>query len=91
MLTERDGVQIKLHCITIEDLVPEGHFLRKVEKAVDFSFIYNEVRNLYCPDNGRPGIDPVILVKYLLDKYMKRKSVSGWRQQGLSNRSVRGV
>jgi|GEM_PF-1514008 len=69
MLTERDGVQIKLHCITIEDLVPEGHFLRKVEKAVDFSFIYNEVRNLYCPDNGRPGIDPVILVKYLLDKY----------------------
>jgi len=31
------------------------HFLRKLENAVDFSFIYDEVRNLYCPDNGRPG------------------------------------
>jgi len=70
MLTERDGVQIKLHCITIEDLVPEDHFLRKMEAAVDFRFIYDEVRELYCPDNGRPGIDPVMLVKYLLVGYL---------------------
>ena len=70
MLTERDGVQIKLHCITIEDLVPEEHFLRKLEGAVDFGFIYDEVRDLYCADNGRPGIDPVILVKYLLLGYL---------------------
>lgn len=70
MLTERDGVQIKLHCITIEDLVPGDHFLRKLEAAVDFRFIYDEVRDLYCPDNGRPGIDPVVLVKYLLLGYL---------------------
>lgn len=70
MLTERTGVQIKMHCITIEDLVPEEHFLRKLENAVDFSFIYNKVRDLYCPDNGRPGIDPVVLVKYLLVGYL---------------------
>ncbi len=41
-----------------------------MEAAVDFSFIYDEVRNLYCPDNGRPGIDPVVLVKYLLVGYL---------------------
>ena len=70
MLTERTGVQIKMHCITLEDLVPEEHFLRKLEAAVDFSFIYDEVRDLYCPDNGRPGIDPVALVKYLLVGYL---------------------
>jgi hypothetical protein len=45
MLTERDGIQIKMHCITLEDLVPEEHFLRKLESAVDFNFIYDEVRN----------------------------------------------
>ena len=33
MLTERTGVQIKMHCITIEDLMPENHFLRKLEAA----------------------------------------------------------
>lgn len=52
--------------ITIENLVPENHFLRKVEQLVDFSFIYEETRNCYCQNNGRPSIDPVVLVKYLL-------------------------
>ena len=70
MLTRRESVQLKLHCITIEELVPANHFLRKLEAAVDFSFIYDEVRDLYCPDNGRPGMDPVMLVKYLLVGYL---------------------
>ena len=41
-------------------------FLRKVEGIVDFRFIYELVRDLYCLDNGRPITDPVVLVKYLL-------------------------
>ena len=70
MLTQRKGVQLKLHSITIEDLVPSNHFLRKLEAIVDFSFIYDEVRDLYCPNNGRPSIDPVVLIKYLLLGYL---------------------
>lgn len=70
MLTERDGVQLKLHSLTIEDLVPQGHFLRKLEAAVDFSFIYDEVRHLYSYGAGRPSTDPVVLVKYLLVGYL---------------------
>jgi len=70
MLTQRKSLQLKLHCITMEDLVPENHFLRKLESAVDFNFIYDEVRDLYCPDNGGPCIDPVMLVKYLLIGYL---------------------
>ena len=66
MLTERKGIQNKFHCITIEELVPQDHFLRDLDAAVDFSFIYDEVREYYCANNGRPGIDPVILVKFLL-------------------------
>lgn len=77
MLTERRGIQLKLHCITIEDLVPEDHFLRQLESAVDFTFIYDEVRGLYSADNGRPGIDPVVLVKYLLLGYLYASRQSG--------------
>ena len=33
MLAERDGIQIKLHCITIGDLVPEEFFQRKMESG----------------------------------------------------------
>ncbi len=35
-------------------LIPEDHFLRKVDAAIDFSFANEECRTLYCPDNGRP-------------------------------------
>ena len=70
MMTERFGTQMKMHCITMEDLVPQGHFLRKLEAAVDFSFTYDEVREMYCHDNGRPGVDPVVLMKYLLIGYL---------------------
>ena len=70
MFTQRENVQIKLHCITIEDLVPEDHFLRELDAVVDFSFIYDEVCDLYCHNNGRPSIDAVVLVKYLLLGYL---------------------
>ena len=48
---------------TIDELVPEDHFLRQVDKEVDFDFIYDLVEDTYCPDNGRPSLDPVMLVK----------------------------
>jgi transposase len=70
MLTKRENMQIKLHSVTIEDLVPEDHFLRKLDAAVDFSFIYEETQGQYCEKNGRPGIDPVMLQKYLLLGYL---------------------
>ena len=28
-------MQLKLHMVTIEDLVPEGHFLRKLEATLE--------------------------------------------------------
>ena len=66
MLTERQGYQIQMHSVTIEDLVPECHLLRKVERLVKWGFIYEAVRGLYSDTVGRPSIDPVMLVKYLL-------------------------
>ena len=70
MLTQHENMQIKMHCLTIEDLVPQDHFLRRLGATVEFSFIYDEVRELYCNNNGRPSIDPVVLVKYLLVGYL---------------------
>ena len=59
-------MQLKLHMVTIEDLVPEGHFLRKLDAVLDLGFIYEETAHLYSRRYGRPPIDPVVLVKYLL-------------------------
>ena len=66
MMTKIENQQIEMHLITIEDLVPTDHFLRKVNAIIDFSFIYDEVENMYCHNNGRPSIDPAVLIKFLL-------------------------
>ena len=38
-------MQLKMHMVTIEDLVPKGHFLRKLESALDLSFVYEKRRS----------------------------------------------
>ena len=59
--SEEKRNQIQMFCI--EDLVPKDHLLRKIERAIDWSFIYELVEDKYCLDNGRPSINPVTLIK----------------------------
>ena len=50
--------------VCLEDLVPQDHLLRKIERAISFDFIYDEVKGMYSEvDWGKPGIDPVTLFK----------------------------
>ena len=60
----------EIKIISIEDLVPKEHILRDIEKAIELNFIYEEVEELYCQDNGRPSIDPVVLFKIILIQYL---------------------
>ena len=56
--------------VSIEELVPKDHLLRKIDKVIDFGFIREQVKDLYCADNGRPAIDPVVLFKMLFIGYL---------------------
>lgn len=58
----RDAVEF----VNTDLLVPRNHLLRKIDSAVDFCHIYNFVEDLYCEDNGRPSVDPVVLFKIVL-------------------------
>ena len=70
MLKQRREKQQQMELVIMEQMVPEDHFLRKVDRAVDFSFIYDLCAPLYCADNGRPAIDPEILFRMLLVGYL---------------------
>ena len=61
MLQKERKERDQLEFVSIEALVPKDHLLRKIDSAVDFNKIYDFVEDLYCPDNGRPSIDPVFL------------------------------
>jgi transposase len=49
-------------------IVPKGNLLRRIKDLIDFSFIYRELADKYCPDNGRTAESPVRMFKYLLLK-----------------------
>lgn len=70
MLREPAPQQYQFEMVTLEELVPEDHLVRKIDAAIDFEFIRDAVSHLYCADNGRPAIDPVRLIKMMLLGYL---------------------
>ena len=70
MLTKNEKKLDQLQAVSIDMLVPEDHLLRKIDKAIDFSFIYDLVEEKYSTETGRPSIDPVMLIKIPLIQYM---------------------
>lgn len=55
--------------VTVDDLVPKDHLVRKIDAALDFEFIYPIVEATYS-HLGRPSIDPVILIKLVFIQYL---------------------
>ncbi|WAG70082.1 IS1182 family transposase [Clostridium sp. CF011] len=70
MINEKNFTQQKLEMVYLEDLVPKDHILRNIDKYMDFSFIRELTKKYYCLDNGRPGVDPIILFKMLFIGYL---------------------
>jgi transposase len=59
-----------METVILENLVPQDHLLRKIDKYVDFSFINKICKPYYSENNGRPAIEPVILFKMLFIGYL---------------------
>lgn len=60
--------QLQIFCM--DDLVPQDHLLRLIDKAIDWSFIYDLVQDKYSMDIGRPSMDPVMLIKIPFIQYL---------------------
>ena len=69
MLTKRPQRQYVSEIVNLEDMVPQNHFLRVIEKYFDWNFIYEEVEKQYSLF-GRPSIDPVVLFKIHILKFL---------------------
>jgi transposase len=70
MLKKPSPHQTRLEMVSLESLVPSDHLLRKIDAVIDFSFIHERVSGLYCADNGRPALDPVVMFKALFVGYL---------------------
>ena len=70
MLAKKAEDRGQLEFVNLENMVPQDHLLRKIDAAIDFKKIYEFVEDLYCEDNGRPSVDPVVLFKIVLIQHI---------------------
>ena len=70
MLRENKAERNQMEFFCIDSFVPQDHLLRKIEDAVDFSMLYEIVGELYCHNNGRPSVDPVVLFKIVFIQHL---------------------
>lgn len=70
MLEKNKQQRTQIEMLCTEDCVPQEHLLRKIDAAIDFNKIYDFVEELYCADNGRRSIDPVVLFKMVLIQHL---------------------
>lgn len=69
MLSKHNPIQRdQIEMVALDELVPADHLVRKIEAAINFSFIYDQVKDKYS-EKGRPSIDPVILIKLTFIQY----------------------
>lgn len=68
-MMEKISGQMRMFIIDINELVPETHMLKRIDKLVDFDFIY-KLAAPYYSTTGRRSIDPVTLIKMLLIGYL---------------------
>lgn len=71
MLGRKERGQLQLFVAgSLRDLLPDDHVLVRVDGVLDLSWLPGEVAGLYCPDNGRPGIDPEVAVRLMLAGFL---------------------
>lgn len=56
-------------CVRLEQMIPPDHILRRIQQAIDFSFIDRLTAGLYSP-TGRPSVPPQVLVRMLVIGYL---------------------
>src|SRR5262245_8364590 len=54
--------------------VPEHHYLRRVEKVIDFERLRPLMADAYCNHHGRPAIEPLLMLKLEFLEYQYNHS-----------------
>ena len=68
MVDQQQKLVLSSYMKIYELVVPRNNLLRQIKELVNFGFIYEELIDKYCLDNGRNAVPPIRMFKYLLLK-----------------------
>ena len=79
MLVENNQLSFSLspHASLYEILIPKDNFWREIKEMVDFTFVYDELKDKYSSTKGRNAEDVIRMFKYLLLKSYYKLSDRG--------------
>jgi len=69
MLKKTKGQLDMFDYMIFEKLIPKDHLLVKIDSIIDFTFVYDILKNEYS-DIGRGSKDPAMMIKILLLEYL---------------------
>lgn len=91
MQTKREPLGYEMMLLpSLEEFVPADDPLRKLQRVLDLSFVHAAVRDKYCTDNGRPSIDPEVVIRlFVLQAFEGITSVRELMRQVHANLTYR--
>ena len=70
MIGNKDFAGKIFYNFSLEKIVPEDDFYRRLDKVLDLSFLHKECKGIYGR-TGNPSIDPVVFFKILIVGYLE--------------------
>ena len=74
MLNTQQKIKFSEHAVLYDILIPKDNKYRLIDELIDFRFIFDELKDKYCHNNGRTAADPIMLFKYLMIKVIENMS-----------------
>ena len=70
MMGKVDAQGSMVQMVSLEQLVPQGHFLRKLDAVLDLGFVPGFLQRAYPSHVGHPGVDPALAVRMILLSFL---------------------
>lgn len=68
MLPKSQKLQLSEYMGLYDIIIEKNHWIRKLHDIIDYEFIYDELKDKYCDNNGAMAYDPIIMFKLLMLK-----------------------
>jgi len=89
MLKKQTQMNLSEYSKLYDILIPQDNELRQINNLIDFSFVYDELKDKYSATMGRGAYDPIMMFKYLLLKALYPTSDKGLVKRAYTDMSYK--
>src|SRR5574344_993907 len=89
MLPKAQKLQLSAYLGLYDIIIEKNHWIRQLHDIIDYEFIYDELKDKYCDDNGAMAYDPIIMFKLLMLKAKYELSDRDLIERGKTDMAVK--